>query len=90
VTGERHLFGRRPDAVAVIGAVDGRRLHERRLHELRLAREGAHHLVAHVLRVVHHRQPVAGQRRGREHIEQRVRVRAQNSATPSSGVLAWA
>jgi hypothetical protein len=88
VPGERHLLRRRPDAVAVVGAVDGRRLHERRLHQARLAREGEHDVVAHVCGVVHHREPVAGQRRVREDVEQRVRVLAQNSATPSSGVLA--
>ena len=40
--------------------------------------------------VVHDRQAVAGQRAVGEDVEQRVRVRAQNSATPSSGVDACA
>ena len=40
--------------------------------------------------VVHDREPVAGQRRVREDVEQRVRVLTQNSATPSSGVEACA
>ena len=88
VAGERDLLGRRPDAVAVVGDLGG--LHEGRLDQAGLLREGEHDLVAHAVGVVHDREAVAGQRTVGEDVEQRVRMRAQNSATPSSGVEAWA
>jgi hypothetical protein len=83
---ERDLLGRRPDPVAVVGDVGA--LHEGGLDEAGLLREGEHHLIAHGVRVVHDREAIAGQRLVGEDVEQGVGMRAQNSATPSSGVEA--
>jgi hypothetical protein len=70
---ERQLAGHHPDAVAVVGAIGGRRLHEGGLGQPRLDREALHQLVVQVVRVVHHREAVALERDGGEHVEQRVR-----------------
>ena len=69
MTGEGKLLVRIPDPVAVVGALGRGRLHEGRLGEPRLLRQGEHDLVADVVRVGDHRQPVAGQRPLREDVE---------------------
>jgi hypothetical protein len=66
---EGQLADDRPDAVAVVGAGLGRALHEARLGQLGLAREGEHGRVVEAVGVVDHGEAVAGQRARREHVE---------------------
>jgi hypothetical protein len=70
---ERHLATDRPDAVAVVGAFNGSRLHEGGLGEPRLSREAQHRLLVDAVRIVDDRERVALQRRLREDVENRVR-----------------
>ena len=80
--GERDLAAHHPDAVAVVGAVLLRGLHERGLRELRLAREGVHHVVGDVAGVVDDGELVALQARGREDVEERVGELGQGLLVP--------
>jgi hypothetical protein len=74
VAGERQLPLQREDPIAVVGLAVGRRLHERRLREARLACDGEHRRVAEIVGAVDHAQAVAGQRRRREDVQPRDRV----------------
>ena len=67
---EGELLARRPDPVEVVGAPDRRRLHEGRLREAGLAREGEHHLLVDPVGVVDDREPVADQRALGEYVQE--------------------
>jgi hypothetical protein len=71
MAGERHLAGRREDAVAVVRAGPRGGLDEGRLRQARLAREGEHRRVVEPVGIVDDRELVARQRDRREDVEPR-------------------
>src|SRR6266700_6900035 len=66
--GERQLGRRGEDAYLVVGAWGIGRQHERRLGEIRPAREALHLRRRQALAIEHHRDRVAQERLGAEHV----------------------
>ena len=94
MAGERRARRRQvPDAVAVVGPRVVGGLHERRLRQPRLAREGQHRRVVEPSASMHHGELVAGQRRSvktssqvkRRSVNRRSRSRAAASARTRDG-----
>ena len=76
VAGERQLPARHEDAQAVVGVRCGRTQQERRLREVRPAREALHRRVVKVVGVVHDGHRVAAVRAGAEHVHLAERSRS--------------
>ena len=67
--GERQLAERRPDPDAVVGGVARRRQDERRLRQVRPARDRRHRLVVDPVGVEHDGERIAEERRLAEHVD---------------------